>query len=292
MFPSVIPFGVPQNASVFSIDVEDWFHIMDLPSAPRLDEWQGLPSLVERNFFTLLDMLDRRKVRATCFFLGWVAERHPGMVREAAARGHEVASHGYAHDLVYEMSPSDFLADIGRAKALLEDIAGRPVQGYRAPAFSVTADTPWFFENLARAGYRYSSSVFPGGRQHGGLRTFTTAPCIVETPRGAIHEFPISVTSVFGIQRCFFGGGYLRLSPYPVIRWMARRVLADGRPLVFYLHPREIDPTHPRLATPFIRRVKLYSGLRSTAAKLDNIFREFSFLSFAELLQGARPGAG
>ena len=291
MFPPGTPFPVPHNTSVFSIDVEDWFHIMDLPSAPRLEQWHELPSLVERNFFALLDMLDARKVTSTCFFLGWVAERYPNMVREAAARGHEVASHGYGHDLVYEMSAADFLADITRAKALIEDLAGRSVQGYRAPAFSVTADTPWFFDRLAQAGYRYSSSVFPGGRVHGGMRTFTMAPCLVDTPHGPVHEFPISVTPIFGVPRCFFGGGYLRLSPYPIIKWFGRRVLADGRPLVFYLHPREIDPTHPRFDTPLVRRVKLYSGLRSTATKLDHIFRDFSFLSFAALLPGTHHGS-
>lgn len=286
MFPVVRPLSVSRDACVFSIDVEDWFHIMDLPNAPRIDQWQGLPSLVERNFFRLLDLADARGVRATCFFLGWVAERYPGMVREAAARGHEIASHGYAHDLVYQMSPAKFLSDVLQAKRLLEDIASRPVRGYRAPGFSVTADTPWFFEKVAEAGYEYSSSVFPASRQHGGMSTFSTAPCVVETPAGPVSEFPIAVAHVFGRPMCFFGGGYLRLFPYPLIRHMARQVLDDGRPLVFYIHPREIDPRHPRLAMSLGRRFKSYIGLRTTAAKLDHIFRDFSFFPFAELLRG------
>lgn len=287
MFPAVRPLSVPRDACVFSIDVEDWFHIMDLPNAPRLEQWQGLPSLVERNFFRLLDAADASDVRATCFFLGWVAERYPGMVREAAARGHEIASHGYAHDLVYEMPPAKFLSDVLHAKRLLEDIAGRPVHGYRAPGFSVTADTPWFFEKVAEAGYEYSSSVFPASRQHGGMSTFPTAPCVVETPAGSVREFPIPVAHIFGRPMCFFGGGYLRLFPYKLIRRMARQVLDDGRPLVFYIHPREIDATHPRLAMSLGRRFKSYIGLRTTAAKLDHIFSDFSFFTFAELQRGA-----
>lgn len=287
MLHSVSSLLIPHGRCVFSIDVEDWFHIMDLPGAPLIDQWQSLPSLVEGNFLKLLDMADVNGVKATCFFLGWVAERHPGMVREAASRGHEIASHGYAHDLVYEMSPDAFLADALKAKRLLEDIAGRPVHGYRAPGFSVTADTPWFFEKLAEAGYEYSSSVFPASRQHGGMSTFSTAPCVVETPAGSVTEFPIAVAKILGRPMCFFGGGYLRLFPYPLIRRMARQVLDDGRPLVFYVHPREIDPTHPRLAMSLSRRFKTYVGLHTTAAKLNHIFRDFSFFPFADLLRGA-----
>jgi polysaccharide deacetylase family protein (PEP-CTERM system associated) len=278
------PLQLPKKACVFSIDVEDWFHIMDLRDAPHLERWGSLPSVVERNFFELLDMADAKNVRATCFFLGWVAEKYPSLVREAAARGHEVASHGYAHDLVYELTPERFLADVSRAKKLLEDQAGRPVTGYRAPGFSVTGDTPWFFEKLARAGYAYSSSVFPATRGHGGMASFTPDPCVVETPSGPIREVPITVAPMLGKSMCFFGGGYLRLFPYALIRRMAEEVIAAGRPVVFYIHPREIDPKHPRLAMPLARRFKTYIGLRSTRGKLENLLRDFSFTPFNQLL--------
>jgi polysaccharide deacetylase family protein (PEP-CTERM system associated) len=273
------------GACVFSIDVEDWFHIMDLPSAPSMNEWKDLPARVEGNFRKLIDMLDMYGVKGTCFFLGWVAERFPHLVREAADRGHEVASHGYAHDLVYELSPQRFLADISHSKTLLEQIAGKPVQGYRAPGFSVTSATPWFFEKVAQAGYRYDSSVFPAERQHGGLASFASAPCSVETAMGSITEIPISVTRVAGRQMCFFGGGYLRLFPLAIIRRKAREVLADGRPVVFYLHPREIDPDHPRLPMPLARRLKSYIGLRTTENKLHSLLTEFKFMPFRQLLQ-------
>lgn len=284
MQANIRPLRVPQHLCVFSIDVEDWFHIMDLRTAPRLEQWQNLPSRVERNFSSLLDMLDAHGVKATCFFLGWIAERFPKIVRQAVARGHEVASHGYAHDLVYTLSPEHFLADVSQAKDLLEQLVGVPVHGYRAPGFSVTAQTPWFFDKLAQAGYRYDSSVFPATRQHGGLEGFELAPSIVETKHGQILEMPISVAKLLGKQMCFFGGGYLRLFPYVLIRNMARQVLGEGRPVVFYIHPREIDAGHPRLAMPFARRIKTYIGLRSTEAKLKRLLGDFNFVPFAKLL--------
>jgi len=278
---------VPRDICVFSIDVEDWYHIMDLPATPRIGQWQALPSLVDRNFRNLLDIVDARGVKTTCFFLGWVAERHPSLVREASARGHEVASHGYAHDLVYEMSPEDFLADIRRAKDVLEQLTGAAVPGYRAPGFSVTSETPWFFDKVTEAGYRYSSSIFPGSRQHGGLMGFRLEPVVVETTSGHIYEVPASMARFFGKRRCFFGGGYLRLFPYPLVQRMARQVLAEGRPVVFYIHPREIDPVHPRLTMSFVRRFKSYVGLHSTAAKLDRLLGHFNFMSFAKLLEAS-----
>jgi len=280
------PIKLRASRCIFSIDVEDWFHIMDLPAAPAMGQWKELPSLVERNAFRLLDLLETAGVRATCFFLGWVAERHPNLVREAAARGHEVASHGYAHDLVYEISPEGFFRDVQRAKRTLEDITGKPVQGYRAPGFSVTTSTPWFFEKLVRAGYKYSSSVFPTHRQHGGFPGFHAGPCVIETSQGPIIEVPISTAKFLRMDICFFGGGYLRLFPYALIEKMMKRVLADGRPVVFYIHPREIDPQHPRLPMPFARRIKTYIGLRGTEAKLRRLLGSGStFLPFARVLE-------
>lgn len=276
--------NLPSDKCVFSIDVEEWFHIMDLPSAPGLHEWPGLRSTVERNFLTLLDMLQERGVQATCFFLAWVAERHPRLVREAVARGHEVASHGYAHELVYELTPQRFLDDVVRAKRLLEDVARKPVRGYRAPGFSVNATTPWFFEKLAEAGYAYSSSIFPAARQHGGMAEFGRSPCEVTTDAGAIREVPITVADVLGRSLCFFGGGYLRLFPYALVRRMAHRVMLEKRPVVFYIHPREIDPSHPRLAMPLARRFKTYVGLTGAKEKVGRLLAEFRFTSFERLL--------
>jgi polysaccharide deacetylase family protein (PEP-CTERM system associated) len=266
--------------SIFSIDVEDWFNLSGTGQEPPPSAWDHLESRLERNFRGLLDLLAHHGGTATCFFIGYFAKRFPHLVREAVGAGHEIASHSYFHRLAYEMSPAEFYEDALSSRQLLEDISGGPVRGYRAPAFSVTAATPWFFDKLAEAGYRYDSSVFPARHQTGGLATGQFEPYAIETSRGAITEFPITVVPMLGTRLCFFGGGYLRLFPYSVIRTMARHTLDRGRPIVFYIHPREIDPAHPRLPLSIRRRFSSYVNLRSTRAKLDNILREFRVTSF------------
>src|SRR5215467_14057594 len=243
----------PNGTCIFSVDVEDWFHILQIPGAPGIADWDSLPSRVEMDFLRLLDLFDETGVKVTCFFLGWVGERFPNLVREALGRGHEIASHGYAHQLVFEQSWDEFLLDIRRAKSILEDAAGQAVNGYRSPGFSATTRTDWFFECLAEAGYEYDSSIFPAKRNHGGIVNARREPHSVETPQGPILEFPVSVADVVGRPMCFFGGGYLRLFPYSWIRRAAEQVIAGGRPVIFYVHPREIDPNHPRLKMPIDR---------------------------------------
>jgi polysaccharide deacetylase family protein (PEP-CTERM system associated) len=279
----------PDRRCIFSVDVEDWFHILALPTAPDIAQWETLPSCVERNFRRLLDVFAEHDARVTCFFLGWVAERYPALVREASAAGHEVASHGYAHVLTYQMTPAAFHEDVHRTKALLEEITGRAVKGYRSPGFSATADTPWFFDELARAGYRYDSSVFPAARQHGGMSGAQLAPHEVATENGALVEFPITIASVLGGPMCFFGGGYLRLFPYALIRRMGERVLREGRPVVFYVHPREIDPGHPRMAMGPVRRFKSYVNLATTETKVRRILDDFAVTTFENYMTGNRP---
>jgi polysaccharide deacetylase family protein (PEP-CTERM system associated) len=265
-------------SSIFSVDVEDWFHILDVPSAPPISEWANLPSRVEKNVSKLLEIFAEYRVQVTCFVLGWVGERFPHLVREAAAQGHEIASHGYAHRLVYEQSRQDFYEDVHRCRLLLEDIAGVPVRGYRAPGFSTTTDTPWFFDALAEAGYQYDSSVFPAPRGHGGIRDARRDPYRVNDE--GILELPISVADFMGSPMCFFGGGYLRLFPYWLIRTKANEVLAQGRPVVFYIHPREIDPEHPRLPMSRSRTFKSYVNLDSTEAKVRRVLQEFPVTTF------------
>jgi polysaccharide deacetylase family protein (PEP-CTERM system associated) len=278
------------STCIFSVDVEDWFHILDLTEGPGMDEWARLPSRVDGNFRRMLDLFDQHGARVTCFFLGWIAERHPDLVREAVRRGHEVASHGYAHQLVFEQSPEQFLADIRRAKSIIEDAAGTAVHGYRSPGFSCTADTPWFFDKLEEAGYLYDSSVFPARRGHGGMEEARCEPHVIEGHR--LVEFPISVTRVAGRNMCFFGGGYLRLFPYPLVRSMARRVLEDARPVVFYVHPREIDPAHPRLDMPVLRRFKSYVNLRTTETKIHGLLTDFAVTPFIDFIRADRALSG
>lgn len=273
---------------IFTVDVEDWFHILDVPSTPPLSVWDSLPSRVEKNFLKLLDIFAERDVHVTCFFLGWVAEKFPHLVKEAESRGHEIASHGYAHRLVYQMSQEEFRADALKSKKLLEDISGRSILGYRSSGFSVTEKTPWFFDALMEAGYQYDSSVFPAVREHGGLKGASFAPYRLNGGSRDLIEFPITVTTVVGKPMCFFGGGYLRLFPYFLIKHMARRVLAEGRPVIFYVHPREIDPHHPRLRMGAVRRFKSYVNLRSTEPKLRRLTSQLEMTTFREFIEEHR----
>ncbi len=286
----VLPGSATQSVSVFTVDVEDWFHILDVPSCPALADWALLPSRVERNFLRLLDLFSEKHVRVTCFFLGWIAEHFPHLVKEAARRGHEVASHGYAHRLVSTMSPQEFRSDIILAKNLLEDIGGTPVLGYRAPGFSITRKTSWFFEELIAAGYRYDSSWFPALHGHGGDHSFARKPTRWGNSHGSLIEFPMTVADLAGRPVCLFGGGYLRFFPYSLIHRKARQVLRTGQPLVFYVHPREIDPAHPRLPMNVYRRFKSYFNLKSTWPKILRILDEFRVVPFRALLNAEDIG--
>jgi polysaccharide deacetylase family protein (PEP-CTERM system associated) len=283
-----MPDAFPQECSepkcIFTIDVEDWFHILNLPSTPPLSEWDRLPSRVDRNFLGLLDLLSEYGAQATCFFLGWVAERFPHLVREASSRGHEIASHGYAHKLVFHMQRDEFREDALRARGILEQISGAPVLGYRAAGFSVIEGTSWFFRELECAGYAYDSSVFPATRGHGGFHSASRAPHRVSGTERLV-EFPVSVADTFGKPLCFFGGGYLRLFPTWLILKKSREVLCEHRPVVFYVHPREIDPGHPRLPMNLRRRFKSYVNLTQTEDKLRKILMAFPMMTFAEYLK-------
>ena len=265
---------------IFSVDVEDWFHILDVPSTPCPGDWDQLPSRVEKNFRHLLDIFSETNVQTTCFFLGWVAQRFPHLVREAAARGHEIASHGFYHQLVHAADSSQFYSDILRARQLLEDVSGRPVLGYRAPGFSVKSCSPWFFDQVAEAGYQYDSSVFPATCEHGGLSNALHDPHHVHTRSGDIVEFPVTVARLLGRRVCVFGGGHLRLAPLPLIERLATQVLGERRPVIFYIHPREIDPSHPRLEMGVRRRFKSYVNLGSTERKLRRLLSLYEFTTF------------
>lgn len=270
--------------SIFSIDVEDWFNLSGTGMEPPPAHWDRLESRVERNLHGLFELLAEAGCTATCFFLGYFAKRFPHLVHEAVAAGHEIASHSYFHRLVYEMSPDEFYQDALASRQLLEDISGRSVRGFRAPAFSVTEKTPWFFEKLAEAGYGYDSSIFPARHQTGGLTTNRFEPHSIETSAGAIAEFPITVVQMLGTPMCFFGGGYLRLFPYRLTRAMGRRVQKQGRPIVFYVHPREIDPDQPRLPLSRRRKFTCYVNLRTTRPKIERILRDFAVSSFEKYL--------
>jgi polysaccharide deacetylase family protein (PEP-CTERM system associated) len=273
---------------IFSVDVEDWFHILDLPSTPDLSEWDSLPSRVEKNFGRLLEIFDEKQVKVTCFFLGWVARRFPHLVEEADRRGHEIASHGYAHRLAYQMTSHDFYQDAFTSKRIIEDIVGHPIWGYRCSGFSVTEKTPWFFDKLIEAGYRYDSSVFPASRGHGGLRNGHYAPYWVGSSSEGLIEFPLTVTKLLGRPLGFFGGGYLRLFPSVLIEHMTRKVLREAPLVIFYVHPREIDPGHPRLPMNLGRKFRSYVNLKRTEPKIERLLAEFEFTTFRDFITDNR----
>ena len=272
------------NRCVLSIDVEDWFHILDLPSTPDLVEWDRLPSRVEHNFIRLLDIAADYNAHCTCFFLGWVGKRFPHLVKEAVKRGHEIASHGWAHRLAYNLTPEEFYDDAARSKYELEDISGRRVLGYRSAGFSLSSENAWVFDQLLRAGYVYDSSVFPAHHSHGGWQNSEVSPYLVKRSEGTLLEFPMTTERVFGKPMCFFGGGYLRFFPLAVIQSMTEGVLQHGRPVIFYIHPREIDPGQPRLKMGHLRRFKSYINLDSTELKLRQLLETFEFVTLEALV--------
>jgi polysaccharide deacetylase family protein (PEP-CTERM system associated) len=232
-------------SNALTVDVEDYFQVSAFaPHIPRTD-WDRRECRVERNVERILDLLDEHGARATFFTLGWVAERYPALVRSMVGRGHELASHGYAHERVTDLSESAFSADVTRSKAILEDVGGVAVAGYRAPSFSIGAGNLWAFDALARAGYRYSSSVYPVRHDHYGM---PDAPRFAYAVRAGLLEVPPTTSRLFSHNLPSSGGGYFRLMPYALSRWMLRRVNAvDGEPTVFYFHPWEIDAGQPRV---------------------------------------------
>jgi len=271
--------------SVLSVDVEDWFHILDSAAVPGIEQWDGLESRIEKNTEKLLDMLDSCSVRATFFWLGWAAERHKGLVRKCFQAAHEIASHGYGHVLAYEVGREAFREDIRRGKAVLEDITGREVHGFRAAGFSTKDDTHWAFDEIRAAGYLYDSSVFPSARGHGGMLHTSLEPHVIKTASGPLVEFPQSMVEMVGKRISLFGGGYLRLAPKWLIAWGITKLRRAGRPLIVYVHPREIDPDHPRLPLSPVRRFKSYVNLKSTLPKLRWLCQDYDFLTMGELAE-------
>jgi polysaccharide deacetylase family protein (PEP-CTERM system associated) len=284
----------PPVADALTVDVEEWFHILDYEDAPDPARWDGLESRVALGTDRILEILAGARVRGTFFFLGWVAERHPELARRVAAAGHEIATHGHRHRLVYKGTPADFREDARRARGVLEDQAGVPVQGYRAAGFSITADTPWAFDVLAEEGFRYDSSVFPAKRAHGGLEVARRRPFRISGPAGgSLWEFPIVPWDLGPLRLPFAGGGYFRLWPLALVRAGARAQHRDGVPVTWYLHPREVDPAQPRLALPLARRFKYYVGLRGAARKLERLLDgECDFRTLAEQVERYERAAG
>ena len=274
-----------RNALTF--DLEEYFHAEAFAGVVAPDDWPRLGSRVTESTLRLLDALDRWHVSATFFVLGWLADRHPALVREIHARGHEIACHSYGHRLIYRMDRAAFQADARRAKRSLEDAIGTRVHGYRAPTFSVVRDTLWALEVLAEEGFVYDSSIFPIHHDRYGIPDALRFPHRVALPGGGqIAEFPISTVSVAGQRVPFSGGGYFRLAPYRLVRRALRHVnRREGMPAVVYLHPWEIDPEQPRLALRGLARLRHYVNLSRTARKLERLLADFAFAPAGQVLR-------
>jgi polysaccharide deacetylase family protein (PEP-CTERM system associated) len=260
--------------NALTIDVEDYFQVSAFePHISRAD-WETLPGRLERNIELILRLLDEADAKATFFTLGWVAERYPELVRRIVNEGHELASHGYAHYRATNQTEERFLADIQLAKAVLEDICGKEVRGYRAPSFSIGRSNPWAFDSIAQAGYRYSSSVYPIRHDHYGAPDF---PRFAHEVRSGLLELPVTTVRLLRVNWPAGGGGYFRLMPYPIARWSLRRVnRRDGQPAVFYFHPWELDPDQPRVpGTSAKTRFRHYVNLRHMQRRIRRLLSDF-----------------
>lgn len=264
--------------NAMTVDVEDYFQVSAFePHIPR-QSWDTLPRRVETNTERVLALFAERRVKATFFMLGWIAERHASLVRRIVAEGHELASHGYAHVRVTLQTRTDFRRDVSTTRTLLEDIGGVAVRGYRAASYSIGADNLWALEELEQAGYAYSSSIYPIRHDLYGM---PGAPRFAFHPHGCGNLLEVPITTVKLFDRVFpcGGGGYFRLLPYPFSRWAIRRVNEqDGQPCVFYFHPWEIDPQQPRQNGIDLKtRVRHYLNLERMERRLKALLQDFQW---------------
>ena len=268
----------------FTVDVEEYFQVSAFEPFVERDRWDSFPSRVRRGMDQLLTLLASSGATGTFFVLGWIAERHPELVRETAAAGHEIASHGWAHRRVTELSPGEFRDSIRRSKHLLEDLCGVAVYGYRAPSFSIVPERAWALDVLLEEGYRYDSSLFPVRRAGYGWPGGERDVHALERPAGQLVEVPPATLRVRSTNLPAAGGGYFRLFPYGLTRAALRSAERRGVPGTFYIHPWEVDPDQPRLRVPLATRVRHYTGLDRTFGRLERLVREFRFQPIARTL--------
>jgi len=273
----------PPNALTF--DIEDYFQVSAFNGVIDRADWESLERRVDYNTRRLLAVLEETDTRATFYILGWVAEREPQLLQTIADAGHEIACHGYSHKLIYTQSPEEFAEETRRAKASLEDAVGRPVTSYRAASYSITDASLWALDILFEQGFQTDSSIFPIRHDRYGLRGGPNDPHYLQLPAGGrILEFPLTTTPVAGVGLPASGGGYFRLYPYWLSRLLARRVNAAGRPLMFYLHPWELDPDQPQITVGAFTRFRHYNNLQRCETRLRNLIADFNFTTVSDCL--------
>ena len=270
--------GLTPIRNAMTVDVEDYFQVSAFAAHIPRESWESIPCRVERNIDRILALLDEKQAKATFFTLGWIAERYPAMVRHIVSNGHELASHGWAHQRVSDQEPQEFLDDIVRSKALLEDISGQKVLGYRAPSFSIGSNTLWALDLLEEAGYRYSSSIYPIQHDHYGM---PDAPRFAFYPKnnGGLLELPVTTVRLFKRNIPAGGGGYFRLWPYAFSHWLLQRINhLEKHSAIFYFHPWEIDYEQPRQQGINAKtRFRHYFNLRHMEKRVKALTRDFSW---------------
>jgi polysaccharide deacetylase family protein (PEP-CTERM system associated) len=273
--------------NALTIDVEDYYHVSGFESVIRFEDWGHYESRVERNTLRLLDLLDAHHTKATFFVLGWVAARFPHLVRTIHERGHEVGSHGYAHQRIYTQTPEQFRQETRRSMRILEDATGRPIYGYRAASYSITKESLWALQILQEEGFTYDSSIFPIHHDRYGIPGYQRFCHVLNGSREkGLLEFPISTVRLAGSNIPIAGGGYLRLFPYTFIRWGIRHINAkEDQPALVYLHPWEIDPEQPRIPANALSRFRQYVHLEKTEGRLIHLLQDFTFGTMLAVLK-------
>lgn len=277
--------------NALSVDVEDYYHVAAFDKVIQRNQWPTFESRVGRNTRLLLDIFDKHQVKATFFILGWCAERDPALVKEIAARGHEVASHGYSHQLIYSQSPNEFRIETKKSKELLEDMIGKPVKGYRAASYSITKKSLWALDILSETGFEYDSSIFPVLHDRYGIADSPETIYKIKTEQdNSLIEFPMSVAKLGSVKIPVCGGGYFRLFPYSLTKMGLNSInRRSAKPFVFYLHPWEIDPNQPRISASLFSRFRHYNNLDSCEARLIKLLQDFKFTTLADTLAHYTP---
>ena len=275
---------------VFTVDVEDYFQVYAFEGVVDRSQWDHFSTRVVRNTEVILELLDRHSVSGTFFTLGWVAKKHPELVRRIADAGHEIASHGWWHRKVTSLTRDEFREDCYSSRAILEQVSGQAVQGYRAPSFSIIPGLEWAFDVLLETGYRYDSSLFPIRRMNYGYPKTPPIPHLIPREAGDLIEFPLAMTRIGKRQIPAAGGGYFRQFPYVVTRRGFRQYTQANISGVFYIHPWEVDPEQPRLPVSWLTQVRHYRNLHRTLPRLDRLLSEFRFTSIARLLANGGKG--
>ncbi|MET0067923.1 MAG: XrtA system polysaccharide deacetylase [Candidatus Thiodiazotropha sp.] len=273
--------------NAITVDVEDYYQVSAFAKQVTRGDWESFESRVERNTQRILDIFDENAIKGTFFVLGWIAERHAGLIREISQRGHEVACHGYSHELIYRQTPEIFREETARSKGVIEEIVGLPVKGYRAASYSITRESLWAMDILCELGFVYDSSIFPIMHDRYGIPGAKTVPHLYETEKNRrIVEYPLSTVGMGSKRFPISGGGYFRLFPYWLTRAGLNRVNRNDQvPFIFYMHPWEIDEGQPRIKSSWLSEFRHYNNIEKFESRLRQLISDFRFTTVSDVLQ-------